>query len=70
MVEAQASDWPSVMAEAVPQDSRRTKWNVISDNGVIEHRGVSEIEARKLAADLTRHEVVKELEQRSREIDE
>ncbi len=58
------------MAEAVPQGPRRIKWNVVSANGVIEHRGVSEIEARKLAADLTKHEVVKELEQRSRERNE
>ncbi len=50
------------MADAVRQDHRSSKWNVISANGVIEHRGVSEIEARKLAADLTRNEVVKELE--------
>ncbi len=55
------------MADAVRQGPKSNKWNVISANGVIEHRGVSEIEARKLAADLTKQEVMRTLEQRSRE---
>ncbi len=55
------------MADAVRQGPKSNKWNVISANGVIEHRGVSEIEARKLAADLTKLEMTRKLEQRSRE---
>ena len=57
------------MADAVRQDPGSDKWNVIGDNGTIAHRGVSEIEARKLAADLTRHELVKELERRAMRLD-
>lgn len=56
-----------MMADAVRQGPRSKKWNVISENGVIEYRGVSEIEARKLAADLTKAEITRKLEQRSRE---
>lgn len=57
------------MADAVRQDPGSDKWNVVGDNGIIAHRGVSEIAARKLAADLTRHELVKELERRAMRLD-
>ena len=44
------------MAKAVRQSPRAKKWNVVRENGVIEHRGVSEREARILAERLTRKE--------------
>ncbi len=60
-----------MMADAVRQSPRSSKWNaqwnVVGDNGVSEHRGVSEIEACKLEADLTKLEMTRKLEQRSRE---
>lgn len=57
------------MADAVRQGPRSSKWNVVGDNGTIEYRDVSELVARKLAADLTRHEVVKELERHAKRLD-
>lgn len=57
------------MANAVRQDPRSDKWNVVGDNGIIAHRGMSEVAARKLAADLTRQELLKELEKRAKRLD-